>query len=66
MDAKLKLIFYWISLGAGLVLYAHANFSTVEQVNKIESKVENQATSQDIIRLEVKIDNLKDYLLNHK
>jgi hypothetical protein len=66
MDAKLKLIIYWFTLGAGLVLYAHANFSTVDQVNKIEIKVENQATSQDIYRLEAKIDKIKDYLLERK
>lgn len=66
MDAKLKMILYWISLGAGLVLYAHANFSTVDQVNKIERRVEKQATSDDIYRLERKVDSINEYLLNHK
>ena len=66
MDAKLKMIIYWFSLGSGLVLYAHANFSTVDQVNKIERRVEKQATSDDIYRLERKVDSINEYLLNHK
>jgi hypothetical protein len=63
---KLKPIIYLIGLGASLVIYAHANFSTVKQVEKLESKIEKQATSGDIARLEGKIDSLTLYLLERK
>lgn len=63
---KLKPIIYLIGLGASLVIYAHANFSTVNQVEKLESKIENQATTSDIARLEGKIETLTLYLLQRK
>ena len=63
---KLKPIIYLIGLGASLVIYAHANFSTVKQVEKLENKIENHATASDIARLEGKIDSLTLYLLERK
>jgi len=63
---KLKPIIYLVGLGASLVIYAHANFSTVKQVEKLENKIENQATASDIARLEGKIDSLTLYLLERK
>jgi hypothetical protein len=63
---KLKPIIYLIGLGASLVIYAHANFSTVAQVEKLEKKIENQATASDIARLEGKIETLTLYLLQRK
>ena len=62
----IKQIIYWVGLGVSLVVYAHANFSTTKQVEKIEQKVEKQATSSDIARLEGKIDSLTLYLLGNK
>lgn len=66
MNLNLKQIIYWVGLGAFLVVYAHANFSTTKQVEKLEEKVERQATSSDIARLEGKIDTLTFYLLKGK
>lgn len=63
---QLKQIIYWVSLGASLVVYASANFSTKEEFKKLEKKVENQATKEDIKDLSSKIDNLTNYLLNKK
>jgi len=63
---KLKPIIYLIGLGASLVIYAHANFSTVNQVEKLEQKIESQATTSDIARLEGKIETLTLYLLQRK
>jgi hypothetical protein len=65
-NERIRLVIYWVGLGAGLVVYAHANFSTVKQVDKIEKKIEGHATKSDIIRLESKIDNLTMYLLGAK
>lgn len=56
----------YISLGASLVVYAHANFSTKHQVDKIENKVDRQATVVDIARIEGKIDTLILHLLDKK
>jgi hypothetical protein len=61
----MQIIFY-ISLGASLVVYAHANFSTKSQVDKIENKVDRQATIKDIERIEKKIDKLLLHLLSEK
>lgn len=66
LDDKIKTIIYWIGLGISLVVYAHANFPTTNQVNKLEAKIERQATSEDIARLEGKIDALTLYLLERK
>jgi hypothetical protein len=63
---QLKHIIYWVSLGASLVVYASANFSTKEEMLKLEKKVENQASKEDIKELSSKIDNLTNYLLNNK
>jgi len=68
---QLKQIISWVGLGASLVVYAHANFPTKETVNKLEEKVERQASRDDMqaTRDEVKalgekIDKLTHYLLN--
>lgn len=66
MDQKLKAVIYWVGLGASLVVYAHANFTTKDEVNKLELKVERQATKEDVNRLEVKIDKVVEHLLNTK
>jgi cell division protein FtsL len=66
LDQRIKSIIYWIGLGISLVVYAHANFSTTKQVEKLEAKIERQATSSDIARLEGKIDTLTIYLLERK
>jgi hypothetical protein len=63
---SVKQIIYWIGLGVSLIVYAHANFSTTKQVEKLESRIERQATSEDIARLEGKIDTLTMYLLEKK
>lgn len=63
---QVKFVIYCIGLGVTLIAYAHSNFSTVKQTEKIESKIENQATKQDIARLEGKIDVLTLYLLERK
>lgn len=66
LDQRIKSIIYWIGLGISLVVYAHANFPTTKQVEKLEAKIERQATSDDIARLEGKIDTLTIYLLERK
>jgi len=66
LTEQLKQIIYWVSLGASLVVYASANFSTKEELNKLEKKVEYQATKEDIKELSLKIDSLTNYLLNSK
>lgn len=63
---QLKLVISWVGLGASLVMYAHANFTTKEEVNKLETKVEKQASKDDITRIEKKLDTLTEYLLNNK
>lgn len=63
---QLKQILYWVGLGISLVVYAHANFSTVKQVEKLESKIQSQATSSDIIRIENKIDRILFHLVESK
>lgn len=63
---QLKPVIYWVGLGASLVVYAHGNFTTKEEVSKLEEKVEKQATKEDVARLEGKIDALNNYLLNKK
>lgn len=60
---SLKQVIYWVGLGVSLVVYAHANFSTTNQVEKIESRIERQATKEDIARLEAKIDTIQLYLM---
>lgn len=65
-NEQLKQIIYWIGLGIGLVVYAHANFSTVKQVEKLESRIQEQATNQDIARIENKIDKILFHLIGDK
>jgi hypothetical protein len=60
---QLKQIIYWFGLGVGLVVYAHANFSTVKQVEKLESKIQGQASAQDLARIENKIDRILFHLV---
>lgn len=60
---SLKQVIYWVGLGVSLVVYAHANFSTTNQVEKIESRIDRQATKEDIARLEAKIDTIQLYLM---
>lgn len=63
---QIKQILYWVGLGISLVMYAHANFSTVKQVEKLESKIQIQATSNDIVRIENKIDRILFHLVESK
>jgi len=63
---QIKQILYWVGLGISLVMYAHANFSTVKQVEKLESKIQIQATSNDIVRIENKIDRILFHLMESK
>lgn len=63
---QIKQILYWVGLGISLVMYAHANFSTVKQVEKLESKIQIQATSNDIVRIETKIDRILFHLMESK
>lgn len=66
LSEQLRLIIYWIGLGASLVVYAHANFATKESVVLNTAKLEKVATHRDIARLESKIDQLTLYLLENK
>jgi hypothetical protein len=63
---QLKSIIYWVGLGASLIVYAHANFSTKEAVLKVEKKIEGQASKEDILRLENKVEKIYDHLLRTK
>lgn len=66
LNEQLKLIIYWVGLGASLVVYAHANFATKEKVDKNTAKLESVATDKDIERLENKLDLITKYLLERK
>lgn len=60
---QLKQIIQWVGLGASLVVYAHANFPTKATVEKLETKVENQATKEDVRDISEKLDKLTLLLL---
>lgn len=65
-NSRFKFIIYCIGLGVALIVYAHANFSTVKQVDNLERKVEISATSADIVRLENKVDKILFYMIGDK
>lgn len=66
MQEQFKFIIYCICLGIGLVVYAHANFSTVKQADKLELKLSSVATSGDVARIENKVDRILFHLIGEK
>jgi len=60
---QFKFVIYCMGLGIALIVYAHANFSTVKQVDKLEDKMALTSSKGDIARLEGKIDIILSYLL---
>lgn len=60
---QIKFVVFCIGLGVSLVVYAHANFSTVKDFERIENKVEEKASDTDIERIENKIDKLIFHLI---
>lgn len=73
IDERLKLIIAWVGLGASLVIYANSNFTTKEDISRLEERVNKQddkisglATKDDVRRVGDKVDKLTEYLLNNK
>jgi HAMP domain-containing protein len=66
LEDKLKTIIAWVGLGASLVVYAHANFAAREDLEKNTERLDRVATSDDMKRLEAKVDGITLYLLNNK
>jgi len=66
ISEQLKIILYWVGLGCSLVVYAHANFTTKDELKDLRAQVSRQAEKEDIRRLERKIDKLTNYLLERK
>jgi p-aminobenzoyl-glutamate transporter AbgT len=63
---QFKFVIYCIGLGVGLIVYAHANFSTVKQADKLELKISSLATSNDVSRVENKVDKILFHLIGKK
>jgi hypothetical protein len=66
ISEQLKIILYWVGLGCSLVVYAHANFSTKDELKDLKIQVSKQAEKSDIERLERKIERLTTFLLERK
>jgi len=66
LHEDLKRIIYWVTLGMGLVIYAHASFSTKEDVKRVESQVTSLADKKDVFRIESKLDRLIFKLIGEK
>ena len=66
LDSEIQRIIYWIGLGIALIVYAHANFATSSAVEKIQDKIDDHASKEDIRRLESKIDTIQLYLMENK
>ena len=65
-QSDIKLAIYFISLGAALVTYAHSNFGTSKELESLVVKVDRKASSDDITRLEHKIDAILFKLMDGK
>lgn len=63
---ELKPIFWLLGIGATVVIYAHSNFATSADLDKVEQRLENLADKDDVKALSSKIDTLTGYLLNKK
>lgn len=66
INEQFKFIIYCVCLGISLVVYAHANFTTVKQTDRLENKLSSTASVNDVTRLEGKLDIIISYLLERK
>ena len=66
LGSDLKQLIYWVGLGAGLVVYAHANFATAKQVDKVEDEVRSLATRDDLKAIDAKLNLVLGAMLKEK
>jgi hypothetical protein len=64
LGSDLRQLIYWVGLGAGLVVYAHSNFATARQLEKVEGEVRGLASKEDVKAIDAKLNLILGTMLD--